>query len=145
MPLNKRLNLCLGRRETPEYPDKKEITGVNKNRPIVLVCEDEALVRLPIVDHLIANGCTVIEAGSGEDAVGLLNGPNQQIDVLFTDIRLGGVLNGWDVAEIFRDRFPNIGVLYASGYAIQPRRDVEGSEFFSKPYLLDDIVDACRR
>jgi CheY-like chemotaxis protein len=98
-----------------------------------------------IVDYLIDNGCTVIEAGSGEDAVGFINGPDQQLDVLFTDIRLGGALNGWDVAEIFRKRFPDLRVLYASGYSIEPRRDVAGSEFFSKPYLVDDILDACRR
>jgi hypothetical protein len=64
---------------------------------------------------------------------------------LFTDIRLGGALNGWDVAEIFRDRFPNIRVVYASGYSIQPRRDVEGSEFSAKPYLVDEILHACLR
>jgi hypothetical protein len=57
----------------------------------------------------------------------------------------GGVLNGWDVAEIFRDRFPSLCVLYASGYSIEPRRDVEGSEFFSQPYLVDDVLEACRR
>ena len=98
-----------------------------------------------IVDYLIDNGCTVVEAGSGEEAVADMDGPNQPLDVLFTDIRLGGVLNGWDVAEIFRDRFPNVRVLYASGYAIEPRRDVEGSEFFSKPYLVEDILEASRR
>ena len=98
-----------------------------------------------IVDYLIDNGCAVIEASSGENAVALIDGPDQQLDVLFTDIRLGGTLNGWDVAEIFRDRFPNLRVLYASGYPIQPRRDVEGSEFFAKPYLVDDILDACKR
>jgi CheY-like chemotaxis protein len=117
---------------------------VRKN-PIVLVCEDDCLVRMEIVDYLIGHGCTVVEAGSGEDAVGFINGPDQQLDVLFTDIRLGGALNGWDVAEIFRDRFPNVRVLYASGYSIEPRRDVVESEFFAKPYRLDDILEACKR
>lgn len=118
---------------------------MKKTHPIVLVCEDEPLVRTMIVDYLIDHNCRVIEAGSGEDAVGLINGPDQQLDVLFTDIRLGGALNGWDVAEIFRDRFPNVRVLYASGYSIAPRRDVAGSEFFNKPYRVDDILKACKR
>jgi CheY-like chemotaxis protein len=117
---------------------------VKPNQPIVVVCEDDTLVRMVIVDYLSENGCKILEAGSGEDAVDLLNGP-QQLDVLFTDIRLGGVLNGWDVAEIFRDRFPNLRVLYASGYSIDPRRDVQGSEFFSKPYQVDHILEACTR
>jgi CheY-like chemotaxis protein len=79
---------------------------VDKKIPIVLVVEDEWIVRATIVDYLYANGCHVIGAGSGEEAVAL-------IDVLFTDIRLGGPLNGWDIAEIFRDHFPDLRVLYA--------------------------------
>jgi CheY-like chemotaxis protein len=117
---------------------------VRKN-PIILVCEDDWLVRMVIVDYLTDHGCMVVEAGSGEDAVAFINGPDQELDVLFTDIRLGGTLNGWDVAEIFRDRFPNVRVLYASGYSIEPRRDVVESEFFAKPYVLDDILEACKR
>jgi CheY-like chemotaxis protein len=118
---------------------------VKRHRPIVLVVEDEALVRMAIVDYLTDHGCTVMEARSGEDAVAFINGRDQELDVLFTDIRLGGALNGWDVAETFRDRFPNVRVLYATGYPIEPRRDVVESEFFAKPYLLDDILEACKR
>jgi CheY-like chemotaxis protein len=129
----------------PKHPERKERHGVKEPNTIVLVCEDEPLVRTVIVDYLNDNGCSVIEAGSGEDAVALIDGPDQKLDVLFTDIRLGGALNGWDVAEIFRDRFPNLRVLYASGHMIDPRRDVEGSKFFAKPYLLDDVLEACRR
>src|SRR5262245_31707015 len=51
----------------------------------------------------------------GEEAVSLIDGKDQQLDVLFTDIRLGGELNGWDIAEIFRKHRPHIRVLYASG------------------------------
>jgi CheY-like chemotaxis protein len=40
---------------------------VRKN-PIVLVCEDDCLVRMQIVDYLVDHGCTVVEAGNGEDA-----------------------------------------------------------------------------
>jgi CheY-like chemotaxis protein len=100
---------------------------------------------MAIFDYLSDHGCTVIEASCGEDAVAFIDGPDQQLDVVFTDIRLGGALNGWDVAEIFRNRFPNVRVLYASGYSIEPRRDVIESEFFAKPYRMDDILEACKR
>jgi CheY-like chemotaxis protein len=118
--------------------------GVRTN-PIVLVCEDDCLVRTEIVDYLSDHGCKVVEAGSGEDAVGFINGPDQRLDVLFTDICLGGALNGWDVAEVFRGRFPNLRVVYASGHFTDQRRDVVESEFFTKPYRLHDILDACKR
>jgi CheY-like chemotaxis protein len=119
--------------------------GVTKENPIVVIVEDEWLVRATVVDYLRAHDCTVIEAASGEEAVALINGHDQQLDVLFTDIRLGGNLNGWDVAEIFRDHFPNIRVLYASGYSIEPPREVTESKFFSKPYRPEDILEACKR
>jgi hypothetical protein len=80
--------------------------GVDKKTPIVLVVEDEWLVRATIVDHLHANGCDVIETASGEDAIGLIDGHHQKLDVLFADIRLGGPLSGWDVAEISGITFP---------------------------------------
>jgi CheY-like chemotaxis protein len=118
--------------------------GVKQN-PIVVVVEDDILVRLTIVDYLAAHGCSVIEAASGEEAMAVIDGRDQQLDVLFTDIRLAGTLNGWDIAEIFRDRFPEIRVVYASGYSIEPRRDVSDSEFFGKPYEVRDILQACKR
>ena len=79
---------------------------MDQKHPIVLVVEDEPLVRMTIVDYLIDNGCTVLEAGSGEEAMSFINGPDQELDVVFTDIRLGSTLNGWDVAEIFRESLP---------------------------------------
>jgi CheY-like chemotaxis protein len=115
-----------------------------RNQPVVLVVEDEWLVRAVIVDFLRANGCQVLEAATGEDAVSLIDGKDQQLDVLFTDIRLGGQLNGWDVAEIFRKHRPAMRVLYASGYSIEPPRYVSDSEFFNKPYRPEDILKACK-
>ena len=117
---------------------------MKNKKPIVLVVEDDFLVRNAIVDYLTDNGYTAMEATSGEDAVALINGHDHQFDVVFTDLRLGGALNGWDVAEIFRNRFPNVRVLYTSGDLIEPRRDVAGSEFFAKPYRLHEVLEACR-
>jgi CheY-like chemotaxis protein len=121
---------------------------VERNRttkPVVLVVEDEWFLRASIADFLRDNDCTVLEAASGEEAVSLIDGKDQTLDVLFTDIRLGGELNGWDVAERFRAHRPALRVLYTSGYSIQPRRDVADSEFFDKPYRLEAILAACKR
>jgi CheY-like chemotaxis protein len=110
------------------------------SQPVVLVVEDEWFVRAVIVDFLRANGCQVLEAATGEEAVSLIDGKDQQLDVLFTDIRLGGRLNGWDVAEIFRKHRPAMRVLYASGYSIEPPRHVSDSKFFNKSYRPEDIL-----
>jgi CheY-like chemotaxis protein len=46
-----------------------------------VVVEDDFLVRLAIVDYLTANGCTVIEAASGEEAVGVINGRDSNLHI----------------------------------------------------------------
>ena len=65
------------------------------------------------------------------------------IDIVFTDINLGGSANGWDVAHAFRGR-PKVPVVYTSGQAIDRERCFPGV-FVAKPYQHNDILDACRR
>jgi two-component system, OmpR family, response regulator len=104
-----------------------------QSKLMVLVVEDEWFVRLVIVDFLTSLGHTIIEAESGEAALAVLQ-QRDGLDVLFTDIRLGGKVNGWDVAEAFRASHPDLPVIYTSGAAIRPERPVPGSLFFAKPY-----------
>jgi CheY-like chemotaxis protein len=110
---------------------------------VVLVVEDEALVRNVIVEYLRETGCLVLEAQSGEQAIAMLhaNGP---IDVVFTDIRLGSELNGWDVAEACRALRADVAVIYTSGHSIQPARNVPRSLFLDKPYRPEQVFNACR-
>jgi CheY-like chemotaxis protein len=110
----------------------------------VLVIEDEWLVRQLIAEHLRQAGCTVVEATTGEEALAFLNGVQPPIDILFTDIQLGGRLSGWDVADAFRKSRPQIPVVYTSGQPRREHRSVSGAVFFDKPYLPDDILDACK-
>lgn len=110
---------------------------------VILVVEDEFLVRDIIVCHLRDAGCLVLEARSGEQAMELLH-PSRAIDVLFTDIELGGDLSGWDVGEAYRAAQREIGVIYTSGHLTQHRRSVSGSLFFNKPYRIEQVLDACR-
>ena len=117
----------------------------NGSRPVVvLVVEDEWLVRRYIADFLHEAGCVVIEADSGERAIYLCNS-GMPIDVLFTDINLNASTDGWVVAETFREARDNIPVIYASGNPIDPTRCVPGSLCFDKPYQPTDILRACVR
>src|SRR5579863_4407984 len=68
---------------------------------VVLVIEDEFLVRCNIADCLRDAGYVVLETASGEDAIALC-GSDTLIDIVFTDINLVGVASGWDVAESFQ-------------------------------------------
>lgn len=116
----------------------------NSPRLVVLVVEDEWLLRDAIVGYLEDAGCRVLEAASGEDALSVLD-HEQAIDVLLTDIRLNGGINGWEVGEAFRQKHADIPVIYASGHSIEPPRQVPGSVFFNKPYNPSEVLDACQR
>ncbi len=108
----------------------------------ILIVEDEFFLRDMVAAYLRECGWNVLEAASGEDAlVHLDEAPD--IDVVFTDLRLGGTLNGWDVGEAFRQKLPELPVIYTTARAIEPQRPVDGSLFFDKPYAPEQIRTAC--
>jgi CheY-like chemotaxis protein len=118
--------------------------GARSPSGIILVVEDEWLIREDIVQELKARGWEVLEASTGEGAIGLLDA-RDKVDVLLTDIQLAGYLSGWDVAEAFRAARPQAAVIYASGNSVDQSRAVAQSLFFRKPYRAADVVDACRK
>jgi CheY-like chemotaxis protein len=110
--------------------------------PTVLVVEDEFILRDMVAGYLRETGWKVLEAASGEDALAHLD-QTPGIDIVFTDIRLNGTLNGWDVGEACRRKISDLPVIYATGYSITPPRKVDGSLFFNKPYAPEQIRRAC--
>ena len=105
----------------------------------VIVVEDEELLRAVAVQALEDAGFQVIEATTGEEAISKCQEP---VDVLFTDIRLPGQIDGWDIAEHCRDADPKLPVVYATGYSHVKPRPVPGSRFFHKPYSLKGVIEA---
>ena len=91
----------------------------------VLVVEDDPFVRQMAVTGLEEAAFEVIEAACGSQALEFLQA-GVVVDALLTDIRLPGA-NGWAVARAYRERFPDLPVLYVTGYAgadaACPRRD----------------------
>lgn len=108
---------------------------------VVLVVEDEPLVRENIADELRMYGWHVLEAASGEDALSLT--ADHQVDVVFLDILLPGQMSGWEIAEALRARIPALPILYTSGHDCDPARQVTGSLFIRKPYAPGFIIEAC--
>jgi two-component SAPR family response regulator len=67
------------------------------------------------------------------------------IDMIVTDINLGGSASGWDVAKRFRSEKPEMPVVYISGEQFDPERCVPDSVCVAKPYQHIDILSACLR
>lgn len=106
----------------------------------VLVVEDEVLIRLAIIDALQDAGFEVIEAASADDAMDIIN--EQAIHFLFTDVQMPGQLTGIDLAHAVAQRFPEAGILVASGRLTPEELDMPSSaEFLSKPYDFSTIVE----
>jgi CheY-like chemotaxis protein len=109
----------------------------------VLLVEDEDLVRLVIGEELRDAGFDVIEASDADEAITVLADVTP-VDLLFTDIRMPGALNGWDLAEQARDLRPGIAVIYATGFSDDSVRMVSGGRFFKKPYRATEIIAAAQ-
>jgi CheY-like chemotaxis protein len=108
---------------------------------VVLIVEDEPLLRIDIVGEFAAHGWLVFHTESAEAALALT--AQHDIDVLFTDIQLAGQLSGWDLAERLRIILPDLPIVYTSGNSADRSRRVEGSSFFDKPYDATKVVHAC--
>jgi CheY-like chemotaxis protein len=111
---------------------------------VILVVEDQILVRFDVADCLEEAGYVVIQAASGEAAMALCRS-DTSINMVITDIDLGGAASGWDVAECCRTTRPDVSVIYTSGKSLDSRRPVLGSAFVPKPYHNGDVLKACRR
>lgn len=108
---------------------------------LAVVVEDEWSIRMQIVDTLVDAGWDVEEFASAEQAIEFLQG-GAAIGVLITDIRLTGVLTGWDVAEAYRLADAGMKILYCSGNSPDQSRQVAGSKFMAKPCEMDAILEA---
>lgn len=121
-----------------------EATTAGPHGPaVVLVVEDDWLLRQAMVIEMRNAGWQVLEASTGEAALSL---PEMStIDLVVTDIRLAGEMTGWDVAQGLRSRFSDLPVVYVSGNDVENDRMVSHSVFLGKPCTPDDLMRACRR
>jgi DNA-binding response OmpR family regulator len=108
----------------------------------ILVVEDDPLIREIVVEALREEGYDVIHAANGEEALAWCR--RRAADVLFTDIKLPGEVDGWLIAERCRERDPELPVIYATGFSPVAPRPVPDSLSLQKPYHPDEIVKAVR-
>jgi CheY-like chemotaxis protein len=108
---------------------------------IVLVAEDEALVRLLANDMLTDADYRVVEAHDGQEALAIL-GARNTVRALLTDVNMPHV-DGLALARIVRQRWPHIGVVVTSGRP-KPLGLPAGARFISKPYKYEDVLHEMR-
>jgi CheY-like chemotaxis protein len=112
--------------------------------PVILVVEDEALVRLAAVGTLEDAGFRIIEAMNGDQALELL-AADSDVQLLFTDVTMPGTIDGFALARQVRHRWPHIAIMVASAKRVsQPDQLPAGSRFEQKPYSPETLVRHAR-
>ena len=107
---------------------------------LVLLVEDEPLVRLVASEGLEEAGYEVLEAANADDALRVL-AVRPDVGVLFTDVNMPGKLDGLALAELVHRQWPAIKLLVTSGRSLQGVVPDDG-RFLVKPYRVQEMTDA---
>jgi len=100
---------------------------------VVLVVEDEMLLRMRAIDMVEDAGFTSIEAVDADQAIAILES-RSDIALLFTDIQMPGRMDGLGLAHTVHDRWPPIKIILVSGQLKLTESDIPAdSHFFGKP------------
>lgn len=114
-------------------------------RRCILVVEDEVLIRLMVSDELRDAGYDVIEAYNADEALAVLQS-DAHIDLIFSDVRMPGSLDGLDLLAVVKTTFPTLPVILTSGH-LQPgiAKTQGATQFLAKPFRLQVVVDAVEK
>jgi two-component system, response regulator PdtaR len=112
---------------------------------VVLVVEDQTLVRMFMTDFLDEAGFKVFEAVGADEALTVLEA-RPDVQAVVTDIEMPGSMNGIELTHVIRDRWPGVGVVVTSGRQ-RPGQDDLPDEvvFLAKPYLPDTVITVIRQ
>ena len=103
---------------------------------VILIVEDELLIRLNAVEMIEVAGFEVLEAASADEAIAILEG-RFDIAVVFTDIQMPGTMDGLKLAAAVRDLWPPIMIVVTSGRVkTWSQRFAGGRPFFAKTLHL---------
>jgi DNA-binding NtrC family response regulator len=109
-------------------------------KTVVLIVEDEALIRMDVADYISDAGLDPLEAASADEAIDLLQA-RQDIGVVFTDVNMPGSMNGLELSRVIAQRWPEVRVIITSGMVRPTRSELEPSTvFYAKPYDLESVV-----
>lgn len=114
----------------------------SKKVHVILIVEDEALIRLDAADMIRNAGYDVVEAANADQAIVILES-RFDITVVFTDIEMPGSMDGLKLAAAIRGRWPPIKIIATSGDARVTLDDLpNGGRFLPKPYTSSEIAGA---
>jgi CheY-like chemotaxis protein len=119
--------------------------AVSDRRPVVLVVEDEYLLRQNAVEMVEEAGFAGVAAADADEAIRILE-TRGDIRVVFTDIHMPGSMDGLEFARLVRTRWPSVALIVTSGRTAVPQTALPiGGRFLHKPYAGDQIAAILRK
>ena len=112
-------------------------------KPIVLIVDDECVIRSLAVEVFLEDGFLVLEAEHAAEAL-LVHAAGGPVHVLFTDINMPGKMNGIDLAEHLKTLSPELCVILASGLPVLRPIDHVPATFVAKPYDIHAVCATAR-
>ncbi len=126
-------------------PPTRSGACVISNSVLILIVEDDGLIRHVVQEALTDGGYAVETACTGEEAFNKLDAPDAAFRALVTDIDLvSGMLTGWDVARHAREITPELPVIYMTGASASDwsSQGVPKSVLLTKPFAPSQVVTA---
>ncbi len=120
---------------------------IEDTRPVVLIVEDEVLVRMVVAEYLRDCGFMVIEAGSAQEALALFKA-DIDVDAVFSDIQMPGEMDGFGLARWLRQHRPDVKVILTSGAASAAHRAADlchDGPLLPKPYDSEEVERRIRQ
>lgn len=110
------------------------------NHLTALVAEDDVLIRMDVADMLGEWGFHTLEAGSGDEAIVLLQDREGAVSLLFSDVDMPGSRNGFALAREVAATWPEIAIVIASGRFSPVDGDMPaGATFIGKPFSVETV------
>lgn len=118
---------------------------MNTLSPSVLIVEDEPLIAELICDIVDDLSMTSAIVGRADTGLAYLEAHAVNIKLLVTDVRMPGPINGYALAHLVAERWPEIPILISSGYAGIPTTDLPpGAFYLAKPWRHCEMLEALR-
>jgi DNA-binding NtrC family response regulator len=123
------------------------VSGKRKIQQIILVVEDDVLVRMPIAQYLRDCGYKVIEASNADEEMQVLLHQETRVSVVFSDIEMPGTVDGFGLANWIREHRPGLDVLLAGTVrrAVKGAKDLCEQGPVPKPYDAQVVHNRIRR
>jgi len=110
-------------------------------KPVILIVEDEMLIRLDAIEMIESAGFDTLEAANADEAIAILEA-RPDIHVVFTDVHMPGSMDGVKLTHFVRDRWPPIKIIATSAHArLEGYNLPNGGIFLPKPYSAREVAD----